>query len=72
VEAVRTHATFQSTWSAAAGSLSGARKDRRRAPPQELREDGEYRGVIDRSYYLEDIVDASRYVEAQQKTATSS
>jgi NADPH:quinone reductase-like Zn-dependent oxidoreductase len=33
-----------------------------------LLENGEYRAVIDRSYPLEDIVDASRYVETQQKT----
>jgi NADPH:quinone reductase-like Zn-dependent oxidoreductase len=33
-----------------------------------LLENGEYRAVIDRSYSLEDIVDASRYVETQQKT----
>ncbi len=35
---------------------------------KQLREDGEYRAVIDRSYLLEDIVDASRHVETQQKT----
>jgi NADPH:quinone reductase-like Zn-dependent oxidoreductase len=35
---------------------------------KQLLEDGEYRAVIDRSYRLEDIVDASRYVETQQKT----
>jgi NADPH:quinone reductase-like Zn-dependent oxidoreductase len=29
---------------------------------------GEYRGVFDRSYALEDIVDAFRYVETEQKT----
>jgi NADPH:quinone reductase-like Zn-dependent oxidoreductase len=33
-----------------------------------LIEDGEYRVVIDRCYRLQDIVDASRYVETQQKT----
>jgi NADPH:quinone reductase-like Zn-dependent oxidoreductase len=33
-----------------------------------LLENGEYRAVIDRSYPLDDIVDASRYVETQQKT----
>jgi NADPH:quinone reductase-like Zn-dependent oxidoreductase len=33
-----------------------------------LLEDGEYRAVIDRTYPLEEIVDASRYVETQQKT----
>jgi NADPH:quinone reductase-like Zn-dependent oxidoreductase len=35
---------------------------------KQLLENGEYRAVIDRSYPLEDIVDASRYVETQQKT----
>jgi len=35
---------------------------------KQLREDGDYRAVIDRSYRIEDIVDASRYVETQQKT----
>jgi NADPH:quinone reductase-like Zn-dependent oxidoreductase len=35
---------------------------------KQLLESGEYRAVIDRSYPLEDIVNASRYVETQQKT----
>lgn len=35
---------------------------------KQLLQDGEYRALIDRSYRLEDIVDASRYVETQQKT----
>ena len=29
---------------------------------------GEYRPVIDRSYPLEDVVEATRYVETEQKT----
>ncbi len=33
-----------------------------------LLEAGEYRPVIDRTYPLEDVVDATRYVETQQKT----
>jgi NADPH:quinone reductase-like Zn-dependent oxidoreductase len=33
-----------------------------------LLESGEYRPVIDRTYPLEDIVEASRYVETKQKT----
>jgi NADPH:quinone reductase-like Zn-dependent oxidoreductase len=33
-----------------------------------LLENGEYRAVIDRTYPLENIVEASRYVETQQKT----
>jgi NADPH:quinone reductase-like Zn-dependent oxidoreductase len=35
---------------------------------EHLLEDGEYRAVIDWSYPLEDIVEASRYVETQRKT----
>jgi NADPH:quinone reductase-like Zn-dependent oxidoreductase len=35
---------------------------------RQLLENGEYRAVIDRTYPLEEIVDASRYVETQQKT----
>ena len=33
-----------------------------------LLEDGEYRAVIDRTYPLEEVAEASRYVETQQKT----
>ena len=35
---------------------------------KELIENGEYRAVIDRSYPLEDVIDAVRYVEKGQKT----
>jgi Zinc-binding dehydrogenase len=34
---------------------------------QELIESGRYRVLIDRSYSLEDVVDATRYVETEQK-----
>jgi NADPH:quinone reductase-like Zn-dependent oxidoreductase len=35
---------------------------------KELIEAGEYRTVVDRSYPLEDVIDATRYVETEQKT----
>jgi NADPH:quinone reductase-like Zn-dependent oxidoreductase len=35
---------------------------------KELIEAGRYRPVIDRCYPLEDVVEASRYVETEQKT----
>jgi NADPH:quinone reductase-like Zn-dependent oxidoreductase len=35
---------------------------------KELIEAGRYRAVIDRCYPLEDVIDAARYVETEQKT----
>jgi NADPH:quinone reductase-like Zn-dependent oxidoreductase len=35
---------------------------------KELIEAGRYRAVIDRCYPLEDVIEAARYVETEQKT----
>jgi len=59
-------------------SRIGDKKVKVEIPPRYRKEDvlflkrlieaGEYRAVIDRSYPLEDVVEATRYVETQQKT----
>jgi len=59
-------------------SRIGEKKVKVEIPPRYRKEDvlflkrlieaGEYRAVIDRSYPLEDVVEATRYVETQQKT----
>ncbi|HYS97742.1 MAG TPA: NAD(P)-dependent alcohol dehydrogenase [Candidatus Dormibacteraeota bacterium] len=59
-------------------SRSGAKKVVFRLPPrytkqdvlfiQQLIEAGRYRAVVDRAYPLDEVVEASRYVETEQKT----
>jgi NADPH:quinone reductase-like Zn-dependent oxidoreductase len=59
-------------------SRIGDKKVRFQIPPRQTRQDvlflkglveaGKYRPVIDRCYPLEDVIEATRYVETQQKT----
>jgi NADPH:quinone reductase-like Zn-dependent oxidoreductase len=59
-------------------SRKGAKRVRFQIPPRQTKQDvlflkqlmeaGEYRPVIDRVVPLEDVIEATRYVETQQKT----
>ena len=59
-------------------SLVGGKRVRFAIPPRFLKKDvlflkelieaGKYRAVIDRTYPLEDVIDATRYVETERKT----
>jgi NADPH:quinone reductase-like Zn-dependent oxidoreductase len=59
-------------------SMIGDKKVRFQIPPRQTKQDvlflkglveaGKYRPVIDRCYRLEDVIEATRYVETQQKT----
>jgi len=59
-------------------SQAGAKRVVFQIPPRQTKQDvlflkelveaGEYRPVIDRTYPLEDVIDATRYVETEQKT----
>lgn len=51
--------------------ISSPLVERGRALPEGADRGGEYQAVINRTYPLEDVVEATRYVETGQKTATS-
>jgi NADPH:quinone reductase-like Zn-dependent oxidoreductase len=69
---------FENIWLALWTRRFGDKKVVFQLPPQSPRQDvlflkdlieaGEYHPVIDRTYPLEDVVEATRYVETQQKT----
>ena len=59
-------------------SRTGGKKVLFQIPPRQTKQDvlflkelieaGKYRPVIDRRYRLEDVIEATRYVETEQKT----
>jgi NADPH:quinone reductase-like Zn-dependent oxidoreductase len=69
---------FENLWRALMPSRAGAKRVVFQLPPRQTKQDvlflrelveaGKYRPVIDRRYPLQDVVEATRYVETQQKT----
>jgi NADPH:quinone reductase-like Zn-dependent oxidoreductase len=69
---------FENLWRALVPSRAGAKRVVFQLPPRQTKQDvlllkelveaGKYRPVIDRRYALQDVVEATRYVETQQKT----
>jgi NADPH:quinone reductase-like Zn-dependent oxidoreductase len=69
---------FENLWRALMPSRAGAKRVVFQLPPRQSKQDvlflkelveaGKYRPVIDRRYALQDVVEATRYVETQQKT----
>jgi NADPH:quinone reductase-like Zn-dependent oxidoreductase len=69
---------FENLWRALMPARAGDKRVVFQMPPRQTKQDvlflkelveaGKYRPVIDRRYALEDVVEASRYVETQQKT----
>jgi NADPH:quinone reductase-like Zn-dependent oxidoreductase len=69
---------FRNLWLALWTSRFGDKKVRFQLPPvyaqkdllflKELVETGKFKPVIDRTYAMDDVVEAARYVETEQKT----